>query len=62
MPGAAARSLAVSGLALAAIGCAPTLDIANPPWERWRRSLAPPPAPLEALPSAEIPPPEGLRA
>ena len=62
MPGAAARSLAVCGLALVAIGCAATLDIADPPWGWWRRSLAPPPTPLEALPSAEIPPPEGLRA
>lgn len=62
MPGAAARSLAVCGLAVAAIGCAVALDIADPPRGWWRRSPAPAPTPLEALPSAEIPPPEGLRA
>jgi len=60
VPGAAARSLAVCGLAVAAIGCAATLDIADRPWDRWWRSPAPPPTPLEEVPSAEIPPPEGF--
>jgi hypothetical protein len=62
VPGAAARSLAVCGLALAVIGCAATLDIAEPPWGGWRRLLGPPPVSLEPGTSAEVPPPEGLRA
>jgi fibronectin type 3 domain-containing protein len=62
MPGNAGRPLAAGVLVLSAVACAAPLPLADPTWKVLRRAPKSPLASLESVPSAEIPPPEGLRS